>query len=51
VSTGAFISLQNTIIREDAHKLDKVDNQRLMRYIENLAKAGQVPRSGGEVAG
>jgi len=42
VSAEAFTSLQNTIIREDARKLDDMDKQRLMRRIEKLAKAGKV---------
>lgn len=41
VTAEAFTSLQDTIIREDACALDVVDQQRLMRHIEKLAKAGQ----------
>jgi hypothetical protein len=41
VSMEAFTSLQNTIIREDARKLDEVDKQRLMRHLEKIAKAGK----------
>jgi hypothetical protein len=37
----AFTSLQNTIIRGDARKLDEVDKQRLMRHTEKIAKAGK----------
>jgi hypothetical protein len=42
VSMEAFTSLQNTIVREDARKLDEVDKQRLMRHIEKIAKAGKI---------
>jgi hypothetical protein len=39
VSPEAFVSLQNLIIKEDAHALDETSKQRLQRHIQKLANA------------
>ena len=41
VSAEAFISLQNLIIKQDAHALNETSKQSLERYLQKLAKAAQ----------
>ena len=42
VSAEALISLQNQIIKQDAHALDKTSRQSLERHIQKLAKTTQI---------
>lgn len=42
VPPEALISLQNLIIKQDAHTLDETSKQSLQRHIQKLANATQV---------
>ena len=41
VSTEAFISLQNLLIKQDAHSLDAKTKQNFQRHLQKLVKAAQ----------
>jgi hypothetical protein len=42
VSAEAFMSLQNLIIKQDAHALDDTSKQSLQRHVQKLVKAVQI---------
>ena len=42
VSAEAFMSLQNLIIKQDAHALNDTSKQSLQRHIQKLVKGAQI---------
>lgn len=42
VSADAFISLQDLIVKQDAHALEELDRQKFGRHLQKFVKAAQI---------